>query len=360
MPERDGTYRDARFDFARGVALLIIFSDHVAGNVLTSFTPVAYGLSDMAEVFIFTSGYVCGLTYGKRLRNSGFVNCLMRAWRRAGQVYAAMLVASVAMLTLAIVVGGPPIVTIVGDQWSIHDAQGAPFKTLCLLAACRIEIYPFFVLAIYIPLLLTLPLFLNAFRISPTLSLLASAFVYSMVQFYPALVSLPVTWQRVLFFNPFAWQLLFFTAASLGMLEPRTRASLRPNWLLAILAGGLLELSFLICLYAGESRIPWTGKSRLEWLRLLHFAAVTVVGWKLIPSSESLAKNKLCRPLILCGSSTLLVYCTASILGICGECLFRHFGNGWTLQAIVNIGGWSGCIAVAAFWRTIRNRARRC
>ena len=38
--------RDLRIDFARGVALLIIFSDHVRGNVVAEFTPQALGFSD--------------------------------------------------------------------------------------------------------------------------------------------------------------------------------------------------------------------------------------------------------------------------------------------------------------------------
>ena len=53
--------RDLRVDFVRGIALLIIFSDHVIGNPVRDFMPISLGFSDMAEVFVFLSGYLNGL-----------------------------------------------------------------------------------------------------------------------------------------------------------------------------------------------------------------------------------------------------------------------------------------------------------
>ncbi len=53
--------RDLRVDLVRGVALLIIFSDHVIGNPVRDFMPISLGFSDMAEVFLFLSGYVNGI-----------------------------------------------------------------------------------------------------------------------------------------------------------------------------------------------------------------------------------------------------------------------------------------------------------
>ena len=56
--------RLVEIDFFRGVALLVIFWDHLHWFVGLS-VPLRYGFSDMAATFIFLSGYVSGLVYWK-------------------------------------------------------------------------------------------------------------------------------------------------------------------------------------------------------------------------------------------------------------------------------------------------------
>jgi hypothetical protein len=45
--------RELRLDLFRGLALWLIFIDHVSPDVLTWFTIRSYGFSDAAEIFIF-------------------------------------------------------------------------------------------------------------------------------------------------------------------------------------------------------------------------------------------------------------------------------------------------------------------
>src|ERR1700721_2297535 len=56
--------RELRLDLFRGLALWLIFIDHVSPDVLTWFTIRSYGFSDAAEIFIFISGYTAALSYG--------------------------------------------------------------------------------------------------------------------------------------------------------------------------------------------------------------------------------------------------------------------------------------------------------
>jgi hypothetical protein len=44
--------RDFRLDFCRGVALIVIFIDHVPGNPLSSWTLRNFSFCDAAEVFV--------------------------------------------------------------------------------------------------------------------------------------------------------------------------------------------------------------------------------------------------------------------------------------------------------------------
>jgi hypothetical protein len=67
------TGRDLRLDFFRGIALFLIFIDHIPGNVLGHFTIQNIGFSDAAEIFIFVSGYTAALVYGRAMLKQGSI-----------------------------------------------------------------------------------------------------------------------------------------------------------------------------------------------------------------------------------------------------------------------------------------------
>ena len=49
--------RDLRLDLFRGLALWLIFVDHIPANIVNWITIRNYGFSDAAEIFVFISGY---------------------------------------------------------------------------------------------------------------------------------------------------------------------------------------------------------------------------------------------------------------------------------------------------------------
>ena len=61
--------RELRIDLFRGLALWLIFIDHMSPDLLTWFTIRNYGFSDAAEIFIFISGYTAAFVYGRAMRN---------------------------------------------------------------------------------------------------------------------------------------------------------------------------------------------------------------------------------------------------------------------------------------------------
>ena len=81
--------RELRLDLFRGLALWLIFIDHVSPDLLSWFTIRSYGFSDAAEIFIFISGYTAAFVYGRALLESGFVIAAARIFRRVWQIYAA-------------------------------------------------------------------------------------------------------------------------------------------------------------------------------------------------------------------------------------------------------------------------------
>jgi hypothetical protein len=57
----------------RGIALWLIFLDHIHSNLVAWATIRNYGFSDATEIFVFVSGYTATFVYGKEMR--------LRRWR---------------------------------------------------------------------------------------------------------------------------------------------------------------------------------------------------------------------------------------------------------------------------------------
>src|SRR4051812_48690666 len=79
--------RELRLDLFRGLALWLIFIDHLPPNILTWFTIRNYGFSDATEIFIFISGYTAAFVYGRAMLESGFVVATARILRRGWAVF---------------------------------------------------------------------------------------------------------------------------------------------------------------------------------------------------------------------------------------------------------------------------------
>src|SRR6201984_3107814 len=79
--------RELRLDLLRGLALWLIFIDHLPPSLLTWFTLRNYGFSDATEIFIFISGYTAAFVYGRAMLESGFVVATARILRRVWQIY---------------------------------------------------------------------------------------------------------------------------------------------------------------------------------------------------------------------------------------------------------------------------------
>src|SRR5262245_60748278 len=81
--------RELRLDLFRGLALWLIFVDHLPNNILAWFTIRNYGFSDATEIFIFISGYTAAFVYGRAMLQSGFVIASGLILRRGRQILAA-------------------------------------------------------------------------------------------------------------------------------------------------------------------------------------------------------------------------------------------------------------------------------
>src|SRR5262247_1487404 len=86
LPKPD---RDLRLDLFRGIALWLIFLDHIPSNIVNWITIRNYGFSAAAEIFVFISGYTAAFVYGRAMRERGPLVASARILKRAWQVYVA-------------------------------------------------------------------------------------------------------------------------------------------------------------------------------------------------------------------------------------------------------------------------------
>src|SRR5262245_29417905 len=103
------TKRIDGIDFWRGLALLMIFIDHVPENVFQHVTQQNFGFSDAAELFVFLSGVSVALAYGTRFFDGETFGAVRAVLRRAFTIYWVQILIS--LLIIAIFVGAAALWT---------------------------------------------------------------------------------------------------------------------------------------------------------------------------------------------------------------------------------------------------------
>src|SRR5688500_15929609 len=102
-----GTYRaegtrDLRFDFLRGFAVLAMVVDHIGGpSFLYAVTGGNKFYTSAAEAFIFISGLLVGVVYGRIAARDGFVAGMRKALERAGVLYLLTVGVTLPLLVLS-------------------------------------------------------------------------------------------------------------------------------------------------------------------------------------------------------------------------------------------------------------------
>src|SRR5664279_6266364 len=203
--------RELRIDLFRGLALWLIFIDHVSPDLLTWFTIRNYGFSDAAEIFIFISGYTAAFVYGRAMVRSGFMVASARILKRVWQIYAAHV------LLFAILVAEVSYVTIglekpfYAKEMQIADFLKQPGESLIQALLLRYRPLNMDVLPLYIVLMFFLPLILLMIKWRANLTLAISVALYGLSWQYD--LHLKAYPNGFWSFNPFAWQLLFVFGA---------------------------------------------------------------------------------------------------------------------------------------------------
>lgn len=214
--------RDVRLDFFRGIAMFIILFAHTPGNFFTSWIPARWGFSDATEIFVFCSGMASAIAFGRAYDTAGWRLGTARVSFRVWQVYWAHigLFFAVATFLAAIDMTGAYDKVYIGtlNLWKFFAEPGP--QLVGLLTLTYVPNY-FDILPMYMVVLAMMPLLMALSRVHLGLvaAFVGGVWLCAQEAFWEALglghlhFALPAEpWSdREWYFNPFGWQLIFFT-----------------------------------------------------------------------------------------------------------------------------------------------------
>ena len=356
--------RDFRIDLFRGLALWWIFLDHVPETFLNHFTPKNIGFSDAAEILVFLSGLASGSVYGGVARQSGVAAASLRVLRRAFQIYAAQIVTIIILLVeiSLLAIWQPSLLDHANLAVFVENPAETMFQAM-MLRYSPVDLDPLLLMAVlHFGLVLSLP----AMARWPTPVLIVSAMVYFLAHWFDW--SIPAYPRGVIYFNPLDWQLLYVIGIWWGMKHAEERPAILKSRFLAGLAVVYLLFSFFITLgwhfHSLEAYVPTAivrmiypiDKGDLDILRLLHFLALALLCWRLLPCNLPALRTHFFRPLVQCGEYSLAVYCVSVLLSFAAHAILSAGWNNLASQTLVSLVGITIMASVAGLLARI-NRA---
>lgn len=321
--------RDHRIDFLRGIALVMIFINHVPGNLFEHLTSRNFGFSDAAEGFVLLAGVSAALAYGKDFTGIPGWKAVSRIWSRAWSLYLVHIALSVAALGLVVAVmrfgGNPTLMMQDNFQILLSDPIGMMIGLpLMLHQFGYVNILP-----LYIVLLLAAPGALWVAQRWPLWLLAGSVALWALsgvtrfnVMTYPGL--------NYWFLNPFCWQLIFVVGLLTGLRLKRGERLVPVNRRLTIAATSYLAVSMLWVMVPAVTALGNSvmvglanlglpplftnfDKGHAELPRLLHVLSLAYV-LSILPGLREIAASRKVWMLTVMGRQSLTVFALGTIL----------------------------------------------
>ncbi|MHA6265075.1 OpgC family protein [Arenibacterium sp. CAU 1754] len=298
------TTRDPRLDFYRGIAMFIILIAHIPNNIWANWIPARFGFSDATEIFVFCSGMASAIAFGGAFARKGWLMGTARVAFRIWQVYWAHigLFFFTAMMMAALDTYGDFGRSYVNGLNLQHFFDDPIPQIVGLFTLTYVPNY-FDILPMYLVVLALMPLYVALSRLGFAAVAAASIAIWFAANL--GYLSPPAEpWSdRSWFFNPFGWQLLFFTGFAFmrGWIPvppiSRTLVWVCATFLIFSAPFGswkvFLWIEALNADLAEEIRKVWTGfrlfaentgfdfrtKTDFSILRYVHFLALAYLAW---------------------------------------------------------------------------------
>lgn len=357
--------RDPRLDVFRGLGMFIILIAHITNNPWTLWIPARFGFSDATEMFVFCSGMASAIAFGGVFARAGWLLGTARILHRIWQVYWVHIGVFLATLTLMLALNATGLFAkdLVGALNLNVFLDTAQVNLIGLLTLTYVPNY-FDILPMYLVILAMIPAAMALARLDRRLPLAASAALWLAAGLapltLPAQLWFPAGQARPWFFNPFAWQLVFFTGFGLmaGWLPaPPVRRVL--IWAAAV----VVVVSVPFAWYRAINALPFVQQWRADWpalfdkssfgiLRYGHFLALAYLAWVAVgPQGARLRRPGPWQPLLRVveqvGQQSLAVFATSMLMARALGAVLDLTGRGALATLAVNLAGFAILIAVA-------------
>lgn len=353
-PRSGGSPRDARLDVFRGLALAMIYVNHVPGTIFERLTSRNFGLSDAAEAFVLMSGIAAGLAYSPSFRAPPFWPGIARVWNRVWTLYLVHLMMTAWALAISAAAAlwlgttNPLAVNEIGRlfEMPLGFLVGVPLLTHQL---GYVNILPMYAVILAVsPALLWLglrrPWLLMG--LSVALWFATGLFEWNLPNFPN-----PGGW----FFNPLAWQVIFVTGLLTGIFYRRGERFVPVNRALQWLAAAYLVFGFVWTVFPviGEwlnhqlwaANQTWlhrffaySDKTYVTWHRLFHILALAYLlsTWAWV---RRWAASASAAPLGVMGRHALPVFALGTLLALTAQAVKAAHAPSLPLDTGLILGG---------------------
>lgn len=341
--------RELRLDLFRGMALWLIFIDHLPPNILTWFTIRNYGFSDATEIFIFISGYTAAFVYSRAMINRGFVVASARIFKRVWQIYVAHVFLFTIYLAEISYIAAKFDNPLYAEEMGILEFLKQPDVMIVQALLLKFRPVNMDVLPLYIVLMIFLPFIIWLMLRKADIALALSVVLYV------------VTWEFDLYltaypngywaFNPFAWQLLFVFGAwcALGGAQRMRRILASPITLAICVAYLIFAFCVTLTWHVPQLNVymprwleSWMypiNKADLDVLRFAHFLALAAITVRFLHKDWSGLGSRWLRPVILCGQHSLEIFCLGVFLAFAGHFILVEVSGGAWMHFFISVAG---------------------
>ena len=326
--------RIASLDMLRGYALVCIMLDHMPISVMRQVTLTNFVVFDAAELFVLLSGFLVGLVWIKVEAREGLAAAQKRFWRRAYQVWRALILGAIALALLSKLLFVLDLNhTAVWFEYS-NMIMDNPLGYIATVALMWMQPNLMDVLALYVLLIATVPLTVPLMLRWPVAFFFASIGLWMAAGPLNALIPNQRPGPGLLF-NPFGWQLLFFCGVGMGAFRRQIMERLQPwsVWVSAVAwAVTIFSMAIVLSWKVGDIGKPLhdllylahgpIDKWSLDGMRLIAvLAASWLVAVPLARPFEWMANTVAGRSLAEIGRGGLWAFIACVLLSIVGDAL---------------------------------------
>ena len=314
--------RDLRLDLLRGYAVLAMIVDHFGGrSLITPLTGYNQFLVSAAEAFVFLSGFVMGLVYGRRIERVGWLATTEAILRRAAVLY---------FVTVGLTLLFVGLFLFTDLRLWLDRTYGLgltdPAEVIVGTLTLHYTYHGTDILWMYTVMIAAAPILFHLLATGRTSLLLGgSALLWLAYQNFPARAAIPWVVDNAVYFPVAAWQLYFVAGLTLGYHRDALSRRLAgvPRWpalaVVGLLFLGLIALHWghesgrlatwpLLKGLAGETYAEIFDKPRVSWGRVVAFAIAAGFFYLLVSLLWRPIHQLTGRLLIPLGQAALLAY----------------------------------------------------